>query len=97
MLEYIQRVREKQSWLYEEINYRNQLRKGREQLKERLIWINKTIKQLELKDSLEYDLDIVLYIDEKDRIINEIDNLEFNIRYSINYYKEICSITTTLG
>ena len=49
MLKYINRVREKQSWLYEQINYRNQLRKGREQLKERLIWINKTIKQLELK------------------------------------------------
>ena len=100
MLEYIQRVSEKQSWLYEEINYRNQLRKGREQLKERLIWINKTIKQLELKDSLEYDLDMKLFIDEKDRIINEIDNLEFNIKYStirINYYIEICSITTTLG
>ena len=44
MLEYIQRVREKQSWLYEEINYKNQLRRGREQLKERLIWIDKTIK-----------------------------------------------------
>ena len=100
MLEYIQRVREKQSWLYEEITYRNQLRKGREQLKERLIWINKTIKQLELKDSLEYDLDMKLFIDEKDKIINKIDNLEFNTRYStirINYYREICSITTTLG
>ena len=100
MLEYIKRVREKQNCLYEEINYTTQLRRGREQLKERLIWINKTIKQLELKDSLEYDLDMELFIDEKDRIINEIDNLEFNIRYStirINYYKEICSITTTLG
>ena len=58
------------------------------------------MKQWELKDSLEYDLDIKLFIEEKDRIINEIDNLEFNIRYSIiriNYYKEICSITTILG
>ena len=100
MLEYINRVREKQSQLYEEINYRNQLRNGRGQLKERLISINKIIKQLELKDSLEYDLDIELFIEEKDRIINEIDNLEFNVRYStirINYYKEIYSITTTLG
>ena len=100
MLEYIQRVREKQSWLYEEINYRNQLRKGREQLKERLIWINKIIKQLELKDCLAYNLDIEIFIDEKDKIINQIDNLKFNIRYStirIIYYKELCSITTTLG
>ena len=57
------------------------------------------MKQLQLKDNVEYDLDIK-FIEEKDRIINKLDNLEFNVRYStirINYYKEICSITTTLG
>ena len=79
MLEYIKRVREKQSWLYEEINYRNQLKRGRRQLKERLIWIDKTLEQLELKDSLDYDLEIELFIEVKDRIINEVKNLGFNI------------------
>ena len=57
-------------------------------------------EQLGLKDSLDYDLYIELFIQEKERIINKINNLEFNIRYStirINYYNEICSITTTIG
>ena len=69
ILEYIRRVRKKQSWLYEEINYRNQLRRGRKQLKERLIWIDKTLEQLELKYSLDYDLDIELLNEKYTRII----------------------------
>ena len=64
MLEYIRKTRENQDNLNKEINYRNRIRKIMENLKEKLIWIEETLENLEkstcdslynLKNSLRED------------------------------------------
>ena len=49
MLEYIRKIRENQDNLNKEINYRNWIRKIMENLKEKLIWIEETLENLEKK------------------------------------------------
>ena len=100
MLEYIRKTRENQENLNNEINYRNQIRKIMEDLKEKLIWIEETLENLgkstcdslnNLKNSLR---------EEQHEIINNIENLELDIHYStvrINYYTEICNSAITTG
>ena len=100
MLEYIRKTRENQENLNNEINYRNRIRKIMENLKEKLIWIEKTLENLEKStfDSL-YNLKNSLR-EEQHKIINNIENLELDIHYStirINYYTEICNSAITTG
>ena len=100
MLEYIRKTRENQDNLNEEINYRNRNRKIMENLKEKLIWIEETLENLEKStcDSL-YNLKNSLR-EEQRKIINNIENLELDIHYStvrINYYTEICNSAITTG
>ena len=100
MLEYIRKTRENQDNLNKEINYRNQIRKIMENLKEKLIWIEETLENLEKStcDSL-YNLKNSLR-EEQHKIINNIENLELDIHYStvrINYYTEICNSAITTG
>ena len=100
MLEYIRQTRENQENLNNEINYRNQIRKIMEDLKEKLIWIEKTLENLDKStcDSL-YNLENSLR-EEQHKIINNIENLELDIHYStdrINYYTEICNFAITTG
>ena len=100
MLEYIRKTRENQDNLNEEINYRNRIRKIMENLKEKLIWIEETLENLEKStcDSL-YNLKNSLR-EEQHKIINNIENLELDIYYStdrINYYTEICNSAITTG
>ena len=100
MLEYIRKTRENQDNLNEEINYRNRIRKIMENLKEKLIWIEETLENLEKStcDSL-YNLKNSLR-EEQHKIINDIENLELDIHYStvrINYYTEICNSAITTG
>ena len=100
MLEYIRQTRENQDNLNNEINYRNRIRKIMENLKEKLIWIEETLENLEKStcDSL-YNLKNSLR-EEQNKIINNIENLELDIRYStirINYYTEICNSAITTG
>ena len=47
MLEYIRQTRENQENLNNEINYRNWIRQIMENLKEKLIWIEKTLENLD--------------------------------------------------
>ena len=94
MLEYIQRVRKKQSWLYEEINYRNHLKREKRQSEEKLLRIKLTLEKGDTNDSL-YNT-----IHEQQMLMNHIDNIELHIKYStirISYYTENCKITTTIG
>ena len=100
MLEYIRKTRENQENLNNENNYRNRIRKVMENLKEKLIWIEKTLKNLEKStcDSL-YNLKNSLR-EEQYKIINNIENLELDIYYStdrINYYTRICNSVITTG
>lgn len=100
MLEYIRKTRENQDNLNNEINYRNRIRKIIENLKEKLIWIEETLENLEKStcDSL-YNLKNSLR-EEQHKIINNIENLELDIHYStvrINYYTEICNSAITTG
>ena len=100
MLEYIRKTRENQDNLNKEINYRNRIRKIMENLKEKLIWIEETLENLEKStcDSL-YNLKNSLR-EEQHKIINNIENLELDIHYStirINYYTEICNSAITTG
>ena len=100
MLEYIRKTRENQDNLNKEINYRNLIRKITQNLKEKLIWIEETLKNLEKGtcDSL-YNLKNSLR-EEKHKIINNIENLELDIHYStirINYYTKICNSAITTG
>ena len=100
MLEYIRKTRENQDNLNEEINYRNRIRKIMENLKEKLIWIEETLENLEKStcDSL-YNLKNSLR-EEQHKKINNIENLELDIHYStirINYYTEICNSTIITG
>ena len=100
MLEYIRKTRENQDNLNKEINYRNRIRKIMENLKEKLIWIEETLKNLGKSkcDSL-YKLKNSLR-EEQHKIINSIENLELDIHYStirINYYTEICNSAITTG
>ena len=100
MLEYIRKTRENQDNLYEEINYRNRIRKIMENLKEKLELIEKTLENLDKStcDSL-YNLKNSLR-EEQHKIINNIENLELDIHYStvrINYYTEICNSAITTG
>ena len=71
-----------------------------ENLKEKLIWIEKTLENLE-KSTCEslYNLKNSLR-EEQHKIINNIENLELDIHYStvrINYYTEICNSAITTG
>ena len=100
MLEYIRQTRENQENLNNEINYRNRIRKIMENLKEKLIWIEKTLENLDKStcDSL-YSLKNSLR-EEQHKIINNIENLELDIYYStdrINYYTRICNSVITTG
>ena len=100
MLEYIRKTRENQDNLNNEINYRNRIRKIMENLKEKWIWIEETLENLEKStcDSL-YNLKNSLR-EEQHKIINNIENLELDIHYStdrINYYIEICNSAITTG
>ena len=100
MLEYIRKTRENQENLNNEINYRNRIRKIIEDLKEKLIWIEKTLENLDKStcDSL-YNLKNLLR-EEQHKIINNIENLELDIYYStdrINYYTRICNSVITTG
>ena len=100
MLEYIRKTRENQDNLNNEISYKNRIRKIMENLKEKLIWIEKTLENLDrstcnsldnLKNSLR---------EEQHKIINNIENLELDIYYStdrINYYTRICNSVITTG
>ena len=100
MLEYIRQTRENQENLNNEINYRNRIRQIMKDLKEKLIWIEKNIENLEKStcDSL-YNLKNSLR-EEQHKIINNIENLELDIHCStirINYYTEICNSAITTG
>ena len=100
MLEYIRQTRENQENLNNEINYRNRIRQIMKDLKEKLIWIEKTLENLDKStcDSL-YNLKNSLR-EEHHKIINNIENLELDIHYStirINYYTEICNSAITTG
>ena len=71
-----------------------------ENLKEKLIWIEKTLENLDKNtcDSV-YNLKNSLR-EEQHKIINNIENLELDIHYStvrINYYTEICNSAITTG
>ena len=76
MFEYIRKTRENQDNLNKEINYRNRIRKIIENLKEKLIWIEETLENLEKStcDNL-YNLKNSLR-EEQLKIINNIENLE---------------------
>ena len=100
MLEYIRQTRENQENLNNEINYRNRIRQIMKDLKEKLIWIEKTLENLDKStcDSL-YNLKNSLR-EEQHKIINNIENLELDIYYStdrINYYTRICNSAITTG
>ena len=100
MLEYIRKTRENQDNLNKEINYRSQIRKIMKNLKEKLIWIEKTLENLDKStcDSL-YNFKNSLR-EEQHKIINNIENLELDIHYRtdrINYYTEICNSAITTG
>ena len=100
MLEYIRQTRENQENLNNEINYRNRIRQIMKDLKEKLIWIEKTLENLDKStcDSL-HNLKNSLR-EEQHKIINNIENLELDIHYStdrINYYTEICNSAITTG
>lgn len=95
-LEYVRRIRLINSWLYEEIQYRSELKESLTQLKEHLEWI---------EIQLDKDLFIISNflqksLEQQVKLDKDIYNIELDIEYTtsrIKYYKKISKITSTLG
>lgn len=93
-LEYIRRIRLRQSWLDNEINHRRELKEILKYHKGSLAWLKiiiaKSNNWMIISDMLK----------EQDLLIREIKNIELDITYStsrLKYYIKICKITSTLG
>ena len=99
MLEYIKKIRERQNWIYEEVNYRNQLEIEKRQLEEKLLKMKLTLDaDNDLFNTYEklFNTDEKLPIHEQQILVNQIKNINLRIEYSkvrIKYYTEIAKIS----
>ena len=98
----IKKIRERQNWIYEEVNYRNQLEIEKRQLEEKLLKMKLTLEKEDTDNDLFntyeklFNTDGKLPIHEQQILVNQIKNINLRSEYSkvrIKYYTEIAKIS----
>ena len=102
MLEYIKKkIRDRQNWIYEEVNQRNQLEIEKRQLEEKSLKMKLTLEKKDTDNDLFnkykklFNTDEKLPIHEQQILANQIKNINLHIEYRkvrIKYYTEIAKI-----